>query len=79
MAKVVVNPLAVRALLRSEVVRLELERRAKAIADAAGPDHDARSSVGRARARATVATASVDAVLAESSDHTLTSALDAGR
>lgn len=81
MAKVRIelNHSAVRQLLRSDEVKADLERRAKRIADAAGPGHDVDVSTGRNRARADVATESFAARYRESTERTLTRAIDAGR
>lgn len=77
--KVVINRAGVRQLLQSPEVRADLERRANAIAAAAGDGMEADSAVGPTRARASVRTATHDAVVAEATDRTLTRALDAGR
>ena len=78
-AKVKVDSGAVRRLLQSPEVRADLERRAHAIAAAAGPGMEVDSEVGPTRARASVRTATRDAVLAEAKDRALTRAIDAGR
>lgn len=67
------------ALLKSEEVQQDLERRARAIADQAGPGMEVEVSVGATRARASVTTATPEAKLAEAKDRKLTAALDAGR
>lgn len=66
-------------LLKSEPIRADLDRRARAIAAAAGDGMLARSSIGTTRARAQVITDSLDAKLAEAKDKSLTKAIDAGR
>jgi hypothetical protein len=69
----------IRRLLRSDAVEADLKRRADAISAAAGDGHLSESSKGRNRARATVSTDTVEAIISEAHDHTLTAALDAGR
>lgn len=73
------NLAGVRELLRSDGVRADLERRARAIAAAAGDGHRVESGLGRNRARAVVITESVAAKRAEAESRNLTSAIDAGR
>ncbi len=77
--KVRINRKGVRELLRSREVLSDLERRANAIAAAAGEGMEVDSEVGRNRARASVRTATREAVLAETQQRALTRALDAGR
>lgn len=77
--KVRLNRKGVRELLRSREVLSDLERRANAIAAAAGEGMEVDSEVGRNRARASVRTATREAVLAEAQQRALTRALDAGR
>jgi len=77
--KVRINRKGVRELLRSREVLSDLERRANAIAAAAGEGMEVDSEVGRNRARASVRTATREAVLAEAQQRALTRALDAGR
>ncbi|MPZ66169.1 MAG: hypothetical protein GEU83_11860 [Pseudonocardiaceae bacterium] len=78
-ATVTLHGSGVRDLLRSPGVLGDLERRARAIADRAGPGHDVESEVGANRARAVVYTVTFDAMLAEAHQRTLTRAIDAGR
>lgn len=66
-------------LLKSPEVLADLRRRANAIAAAAGEGHEVDVRVGARRARASVRTATFDAMRAEAKDRTLTRALDAGR
>lgn len=73
------NSAGVRELLRSEAVRADLARRAALIAAAAGEGFEASSSIGGARARARVHTATFAARKAEAHERALTRALDAGR
>jgi len=72
---------AVVALLQSEEVQAELTRRGEAIQAATGSpnDFDVITVVGRQRAAVYVSTATVEGMLAEATDRTLTRALDAGR
>ncbi|NII42296.1 hypothetical protein E9228_002954 [Curtobacterium flaccumfaciens] len=79
--RVELNSAGVVALLQSEEIKAELLRRGEAIQAAAGgaPDFDVIAVTGRQRAAVYVATASVQGMLAEATDRTLTRALDAGR
>jgi hypothetical protein len=77
--RIKLNSRGVREILRSREVLSDLERRARNIADAAGPGHEVDSEIGPNRARASVRTDSIDAMLAEATDRTLTRAFDAGR
>ena len=77
--RVEINRKGVEALLKSAEVQADLERRAKAIADAAGPGMDVDVRVGKTRARASVRTGTPEAIEAEATDKTLTRAIDAGR
>ena len=74
-----VNRPGVRALLRSEMVLREMERRARAVAAVAGPGHVVDSSIGRNRARAAVITTTGAAIRAEAKDRNLTRAINAAR
>lgn len=77
--RIVMNSAGVDALLKSSEVQDDLERRARAIADAAGEGMEVDVRVGQTRARASVRTATYEAMLAEAQDKVLTRALDAGR
>lgn len=77
--RIKLNHKGVRALLRSPQVLADLERRARAIAAAAGPGHRVESGVGRNRARAAVVTETPEARHAEATERNLTRAIDAGR
>lgn len=77
--RIVLNRRGVRELLRSREIQADLERRAQRIAAAAGPGHEVTVEQGRNRARAAVRTDTIDAMISEATDHTLTRALDAGR
>lgn len=77
--RIELNRDGVRELLRSQEVRDDLVRRARAIATAAGEGMEVDSQVGKHRARASVRTATDEAMRAEASDRALTRALDAGR
>lgn len=77
--RIELNTSGVGDLLRSGEVLDDLERRARAIASAAGPGMEASAQVGRTRARASVITGDLDAMRAEATDRSLTHAVDAGR
>lgn len=77
--RVVLNHDGIRQLLQSDEVRSDLERRANAIASAAGPGHRVESEVGPNRVRVAVVTETIEAMIAEATDRTLTRAIDAGR
>lgn len=77
--KIVLNRKGIRELLRSREVLADLERRAENIAEAAGPGHAVDSEIGPNRARSSVRTDTIDAMLAEGTDRNLTRAIDAGR
>lgn len=77
--RIVLNRKGIRELLRSSEVRRDLERRAEAIASAAGPGHVVDSQIGPNRARASVRTDTIDAMVNEATARTLTRSLDAGR
>ena len=73
------NSAGIRQLLRSSEVEANLRARAERIAAAAGPGHEVDSRIGANRARASVATATFEAMQSEATDRTLTRAIDAGR
>jgi hypothetical protein len=73
------NRAGVAQLLRDPKVLADIERRARAIATAAGPGHRVAAGIGATRARAVVITDTVDARRREATRRTLTRALDAGR
>lgn len=77
--RVELNKRGVAELLKSSEVQADLERRAQAIADAAGPGMEVETRVGATRARASVVTATAEAMRAEAEDRALTRAIDAGR
>lgn len=79
--RVQMNSDGARAILRSERVRQDLERRGRAMAAAAGgePDFEVESQIGDNRARASVRTATHEAREAEANERALTKAIDAGR
>lgn len=77
--KVTLNRSGIRALLRSTEVENDLRRRAERIAAAAGDGMEADSSIGANRARASVRTATFEAMRAEADGRALSAALDAGR
>lgn len=91
-SKIVLKSAGVRALLTGPEVRRMLEAKAQAIADAAGDGYEVEryggfgsagvisSTVGATRARATVRTATVEAMYREAgSDSRLLRSLSAGR
>lgn len=77
--RVVLNHANIAKLLKSPVVRADLEARAQRIAAAAGEGMEMESMIGRTRARASVRTATRAARVAEATNRALTNALDAGR
>lgn len=77
--RIKLNRQGVAALLKDPKIAADLERRAEAIAAAAGDGMEASVQTGQTRARASVVTGSLDARLAEARDRSLTSALGAGR
>lgn len=77
--KIELNREAVRQLLTGPEITADLEDRAHRIAEAAGDGFEASSTVGTTRARASVITATREAIAAEATNHVLLSALDAGR
>jgi len=77
--KVKLNTKSVREIMQSEAVGRDLQRRAEAIATAAGVGMEVRRSVTGSRQRATVVTTTVEAMRRESQSHALSRALDAGR
>lgn len=66
-------------MLKSVGVLLDLERRARRVASAAGPGHEVDAAKGRTRARAQVRTSTPAAARRERETHALTAALDAAR
>lgn len=75
----VLNHKGVDELLKSPEMLSDLERRAEAIAAAAGEGMEVNVEVGQTRARASVFTATIDAMVAEAVHRDLTRAIDAGR
>lgn len=73
------NSAGIRELLRSSGMEQNLRTRAERIAAAAGPGHEVDSRIGANRARASVVTATFEAMQDEATNHTLTRAVDAGR
>lgn len=73
------TPHGPRELRQLPSVRADLERRAKAIAAAAGPGNEVSSMIGATRARASVVTATTEARRAEATTRALTRALEAGK
>lgn len=79
MADVEIKKGAIEQILKSQAVKADLLRRAKAIAAAAGPGHEASTWDGTTRARASVRTTTPEAMRMESYHQTLTRSIDAGR
>jgi hypothetical protein len=77
--KVKLNRAGMAKLLREPGVLADLERRARAIANAAGEGHEVHAEQGRTRARAAVVTTSFEAMRKEATDRNLLRAFDAGR
>ena len=73
------NSEGIQALLKSPEVRADIERRARAIAGAAGPGHRVALDHTGKRARAAVITDTLEARLGEARHRNLTRAIDAGR
>ena len=67
------------AVRRSPQVAADIERRAQAIAAAAGEGMEVRTGLNASRAWATVSTGTDDAKRAEAEDKALTRAIDSGR
>lgn len=78
-ARVEMNRQAIGDLLRSDAVLNVLREKGDRIGAAAGPGHEVDPEIGRNRARVSIRTATVEAMIAEAYDHNLTRALDAGR
>lgn len=64
---------------RDPAVAAEVERRAEAIAGAAGDGYEVRTSESKSRARAVVITATPEAMVDQARNHTLERSIDAGR
>lgn len=77
--RIELNRKGIRDLLTSTEVQRDLERRAEAIARAAGPGHRVEVNPGRNRARAAVVTDTFEAMHAEATTRDLSRAIDAGR
>lgn len=81
--KVKLNRGEIRKLMRGEGdysgVREDLERRGRAVAEAAGEGMEAETTVGRNRVRVSVRAATHEAVVAEAKDRSLSKGLDAAR
>lgn len=73
------NKAGMRELLRSTGVQQDMERRARQIAAAAGDGMAVESEIGPNRARAEVRTDTFEAMHAEATSRSLSSAVDAGR
>ncbi len=68
------NPTGIAALLKDPAIVADLEARGNAIAAAAGEGHEVQTWIGRNRARVTVRTESIDAIVAEAVDRNLSNA-----
>ena len=79
LTKFVLNHAGIRELLTSSAMAGDLERRARAVANAAGPGHEVEVSTGRNRARASVRTATFAAMEKEAKDRNLSRAFGAAR
>jgi ubiquinone/menaquinone biosynthesis C-methylase UbiE len=79
--RVEMNSAGAKALLQSTEVRMDLERRGRAIAAAAGgqPDFVVETRNGAARTRVVVVTDTYEGRLAEANERALSNAIDAGR
>lgn len=64
---------------RDPKVAADLERRADAMAVAAGDGYEVRTSESKSRARAIVITATPEAMVDQARNHTLERSIDAGR
>ena len=76
--EIVMNRAGVAALLKSPGIAADVRARANRIAAAAGPGIEARSGIGRTRARASVVTVTYEGMLAELQNRRLSSAIGAG-
>lgn len=79
LTKVVITPGAIPRLLKEPGVQADLMRRGRAIQTAAGSGHEVDLNIESVRASVIVYTATIDAMIAEATDRTLTRAIDAGR
>lgn len=77
--RIEINSAGAREILRSPKVLAEMERRARAIAQAAGPGFEVEARLGANRARASVRAATFEARRAEAENRSLSRALEAGR
>ena len=77
--RIKLNLAGFRKLRRSPEVAADLEKRARRIADAAGPGHEVEVAKGRTRALGMVWTDTHEARSNEATNRSLTRATDAGR
>jgi hypothetical protein len=77
--RIKLNLAGFRTLRRSPEVMADLEKRARRIADAAGPGHEVEVTKGRTRALGMVWTDTHEACRNEAANRSLTRAIDAGR
>lgn len=78
-AEIKLNSKGISQLLKHDTTRKAAEKRAKAIAAAAGPGYEASSMIGRNRARASVITATPAAARRDAKQGTLLRSAGAGR
>jgi hypothetical protein len=79
LVKVTLVPGAVERLFNEPGVLADLERRGHQIATAAGPGHKVELDQTQPRPRVDVMTDTIEAMLSEANNRTLTRAVDAGR
>ena len=77
--RIKLNLAGFRKLRRSPEMVADLEKRARRIADAAGPGHGVEATKGRTRALGMVWTDTHEARRNEATNRSLTRAIDAGR
>lgn len=77
--RVKLNPKGVRAILQSQEVADDLEKRGERIGTAAGPGHDVVVSQNRDRKVVFVRAETDEARRADAENHSLLRAIDAGR
>jgi hypothetical protein len=79
LTRLVINRAGVRRTLNSAGVRADLLARARRVAAAAGPGHVVNSGSTGQRARVEVVTDTVDAMVREAKERSLTRAVDSAR
>lgn len=78
-SKIKLNLKGFRALRNDPAVVADLERRARAVASAAGPGFEASAQKGKNRARASVITGTLEARREQAKSNVLQRALNSGR